>query len=476
VPAERPAEEASPVPAGPVPVRVTVEECVLIALRNNIEMRRQRLNDRKAELDRLSALAEFLPSLSASGSLSDSGEEGESDSHARSGRVGVSGRTPWGTSYSGSATQSRARDGEGETDSSSTLRAELRQPLLSGGGAASAFYGYRAAGRERLASREDLAAFEQRTAYNVRQTYWTAVKNALSLQANRRALDSADRFMQAAQARFEAERASRLDVSNAEVQRSNREVALVNAETALEDSLDALKEAMDLPFETRLAPVGMANYRPVPRDAGALLREAMNFRPDLAAARRRLEVQRLNLERQRRDSWPTLDLVAGYSVSGSGESTGASHDYDTHGSSVGLELSLPLGMVRRRNDLRKAELDFTGEQLAMHRREQGVERELRALLRDIDAAERTLASFEKRADAAKLSAEAAQALYERGRGSSFDAVRAQDDLLDAELGLTRSRIECVTLTARLELAVGRPVRPPAGEPEAKPESGAAGGR
>lgn len=451
--AGKPSPEAKKAPEG---TALTVEECVLIALRNNVDLRQGRLGDRQAELDHRSALAEFLPTLTASGSSSKTRESRETGTHQRTGRVGVSARTPWGTTLSATGNQTRSNT-ERVTSSSSSLKAEVRQPLLHGAGTASAFYGYRSARRQRVASREDLRRLAQRTAFVVRQLYWSAIKNRLVVQANRRALKSADYFLKATQARLKAERASKLDVSNAEIQRSSREVALTGAEASLESGLDSLKEAMDLSLTEKLKLTSAPAYSARKRDPGELLKHALN-RPDLRAARQRLEIKRLDLARKKRNAWPTLDLVAGHTWSGSGEGTDDSQTYNTRKSSIGLELSVPLGLLRQRNDYRKAALELRREDLALHSREVGVRKELRSVLRDLRAAERNLASFEKRVAAARLAAAAASALYERGKASSFDVVRAEDDLLGAELGLARSRADCLTLDAELELVAGRPVK------------------
>ncbi len=454
-------------------VELSVANCLIIALRNNIDLRRQELADQQAELDRVSALAEFLPTLTASGERSRTEDTGGPETYARSGSVGLSGSTPWGTSLSGSASQSRDRSG-GATNASSTVRAELRQPLLAGAGRAAAYYGYRSARRERLASRDDLARQAQRTVFNVRQFYWTALKNDLVVQANRRSLASADLFLKGTQARLKAGQASKLDVSNAEIQRSSREVALTSAEANLEGSLDTLKEAMALSLWARLVLTSPPVYRPAARDDARLLKQTLTRRPDLCAARQRLEVRRLDLARKRRNSWPDLDLVAGYTLTGSGDSTDESHDYDSRKASIGVELSVPLGMVRRRNELRRADLELRREKLSMRRKELSAERELRSVLRDLTAAERNLASFGKRVAAARLAAAAARALYERGKASSFDVVRAEDDLLNAELGLARSRADCLTLQAELDLVSARPVRELVGG--AAPKKGRTKGR
>ncbi len=461
-------EKAPPAPAGPAPqpasgskragkkkpegTALTVEECVLIALRNNVELRRQRLSDRQSEIDHRSALAEFLPTLTASGTSSKTRTSGEVGTHQRTGSVGVSTRTPWGTTISASGSQSRSNT-ERVTSSWSSVKAEIRQPLLHGAGTASAFYGYRSATRQRMASREDLARLAQRTVFAVRQLYWIALKNQLVVQANQRALNSADYFLKATQARLKAERASKLDVSNAEIQRSSREVALTGAEANLAAGLDNLKEAMDLSLTEKLLLTSAPTYKPKKREAGSLLKRALD-RPDLRAARQRLEVKRLDLARTKRNAWPTLDLVAGHTWSGSGEGTDDSQGYNTRKSSIGLELSVPLGLLKRRNEYRKAALELRREDLALHRREVGVRKELRSVLRDLTAAERNLASFEKRVAAARLAAAAARALYERGKASSFDVVRAEDDLLGADLGLARSRANCLTLNAELDLVAG----------------------
>jgi outer membrane protein len=464
-----PAAASAPAPPASAPIKLTIEECVLIAVRNNIELRRARLSDRQAELDRSSALAQFLPTLSASTSGQQHDVADATDTATDSVSGSLTQKTPLGTTLTVTGSQSRDRtNGESERDYSSSLSAEVRQPLLSGAGPAAALYDYRAANLNRFASSGDLERQGQSTVFQVRQLYWNALQDELAVAANQRSLESADYFLKSAQAREAAGQASKLDVSNAEIQRSTREAALTLAQAQLEEGRDALKQALDLPLGERLALGSAPTFAPVAREPEQLLRTALQRRPDLAAARDRLHVLSLDLERKRRNAWPTLDLVAGYTTSGAGTSPDQSHNYDDHTTRVGVELTVPLGLVASRNALERAELELRRGRLDLHRREQQVEAELRRVLRNLAASERNIASYEKRLEAAKLAAAAARALYERGKASSFDVVRAEDDLLAAELGRDGSRADYLSRTAELDLVCGRPVSQalPAGKPGA----------
>ncbi len=448
----------TPEPAAAPPTALSVEESILIALRNNIDLRRSRLADRQAELDRSTALAQFLPSLSASVTRSHDDVVDGPDTTADTVSGSVTQRTPIGTTVTGRVSQSRdATSGSGDRDYSSSASAEVRQPLLAGAGTAAALYDFRAADLGRSASASDLARTAQSTAFQVRRLYWSAVQDELSLAANRRSLESADYFLKAAKAREEAGQASKLDVSNAEIQRSSREVALTLAEARREQGLDSLKQALDLPLEERLALSSAARAASVSVDRERTLSLALERRPDLVAARERLDVVRLDVERKRRNAWPSLDLVAGYTASGSGDDSRASQTAEEHNVRVGVELSVPLGLVSSRNARQKAELDLRRGELDLHRREIEVQAEVRRVLRDLTASERNMASYEKRLEAAKLAAAAAKALYERGRASSFDVVRSEDDLLSAELGLAGSQADYLSRLAELDLVSGRPV-------------------
>jgi outer membrane protein TolC len=463
-------------PAAPAgPTTLSVEESVLVALRNNVDLRRTRLADWQAALDRSSALAQFLPSLGASISRDHDEIEHAPDTTTDTASGSFTARTPIGTTITGRVSQSvggTSGVSDNARDYSATASAEVRQPLLAGAGTAVGLYEYRAADLGRSASARDLERTAQSTAFQVRRLYWSALQDELSLAANKRSLESADYFLKAAQAREQAGQASKLDVSNAEIQRSSREVALTLAEARREQGLDSLKQALDLPLGERLALSSPAAHAPVTVNMEDIPKLALKRRPDLASARDRLEVMRLDVERKRRNSWPSLDLVAGYTTKGAGSDTDESQTADDHDVRVGLELSVPLGLVAARNARQRSELELRRGELDLHSREVGVMAEVRRVIRDLDASERNVASYEKRLDAAKLAAAAAKALYERGRASSFDVVRAEDDLLAAELGLASSRADYLSRVAELDLVSGRPVNellPNAKLPDVKSE-------
>ncbi|MCX7805349.1 MAG: TolC family protein [Planctomycetota bacterium] len=483
------------------PIVLSLNDCIEMAVQNNLGLLQTRLQDSSAALDVAAAKSRYLPvfSLGATAAGSDAGV----DSKSLGGSLSVSQKTPWGTEldYVVGATQSKTDLTPYSRGISHQLT--VTQPLWRSAGLDAGMYEIRSAEIRRLSSRARLELAVQQLIFQTRQSYSNCVRATHLLAVNRRALESARKFVMLSQARERAGQVTKLDVFNAEIQQANREVQLVAAETNLEAAYDALKRIMDVDLaegvrvefedvdfgesapadqsrvietaenparvdlvirrrlpaaegrEERFEEISRKNlFTAVRFDEDRVLSEALGYRIEIARSRYNAQLARLTSLLRKDGLGLQVDLsgtVRGY---GSGEDWSDAGEMANTDMSASLRVTIPWGKVSDRVAYEKALLDMRLAEIDLKNTRVEVKAEVRDLMRRLRQAEATIMSQAKQVEQAKRSAEAAQISFERGLKDSFAVVLAEDDLLNAKVGYINSTLNYQILLAELDRVRG----------------------
>ncbi|MBI4989421.1 MAG: TolC family outer membrane protein [Rhodocyclales bacterium] len=199
--------------------------------------------------------------------------------------------------------------------------------------------------------------------------------------------------------------------------------------------------------------------RPQPDDMTKWVEAAEAGSPLVAAQQAALEIADKEINKQRAGHLPTLDLVAtrGRSSATGGLSTGVVVPFgsDTHTSTVGLQLSLPIfagGAVMSRDreavalrEKARADLDNTRRSAALNARQAylGVTNGMA----QVKAFEQALVSSQSALDSNKLG-------YEVGVRINIDVLNAQQQLFSTRRDLAKARYDTLLAQLRLKAAAG----------------------
>ena len=161
------------------------------------------------------------------------------------------------------------------------------------------------------------------TLANVKNLYYDLLYSIDNLEAQRKSLALADRFLEENQIKVRVGTLAPLDVVAAESEKASREEAVILAEAALLDAEDALKRAIfpdnnPATWATRIVPVDRPTAEPVVVDLPAAINRALAGRTDVVSARKGLEIDEINVKFTRNQTLPALDVIAGYGASGVG--------------------------------------------------------------------------------------------------------------------------------------------------------------
>jgi len=161
------------------------------------------------------------------------------------------------------------------------------------------------------------------TVASVKLSYYDLLYAIDNLEAQRKSLALASKFLEENQIKVRVGTLAPLDVVAAESEQASREEAVIVAEAAVEEAEDDLKRTIfntnePATWETRIVPVERPTAEPFAVDLDAAIRRALAGRTDITAAQKRLENADYNITYARNQLLPTVDLVAGYGTTGLG--------------------------------------------------------------------------------------------------------------------------------------------------------------
>ena len=247
---------------------------------------------------------------------------------------------------------------------------------------------------------------------------------------------------------YEAGTKSRIDVTKAEVDLGNARTELVKAGGARKLAEATLINALGVfdlpPFD----PVDLSPDLSPPPAEEALLRQALERRGDLRAARLQEQSGRLRTEVAARGDAPTARLQ------GSWEYAGSSFPLEENGR-VAVTVSWPVtdaGATRGAVEESRAQEDALAAASELLR--QRIALELRKALRALEEAQARRKTQELVERQAEENLELATGRYEAGVGSALEVTDAVLALNDARLGAYQVRYDAAAARADLELAAG----------------------
>jgi outer membrane protein TolC len=319
---------------GPV-LQLTLEDAVKRAMDNNVDIAVQRYSPQDSELAIKQAKGAYDPLLTSTVNFSSSTEPA---SNAFSGGETVeTDTTIWdfgAFQYLPTGGNLRLDFNNNKTDTNnvfasfnpsfgSSLNANLAQPLLRDFKIDFNRRQIMVAKKNREISDVDFRQTVVNTLANVKNLYYDLLYSIDNLEAQRKSLALAERFLEENQIKVRVGTLAPLDVVAAESEKASREEAVILAEAALLDAEDALKRAIfpdnnPATWATKVVPVDRPTAEPVAVDLPAAINRALAGRTDVVSARKSLEVDEIDVKFTRNQTLPAFDLIAGYGASGVG--------------------------------------------------------------------------------------------------------------------------------------------------------------
>ncbi|MCC6574227.1 MAG: TolC family protein [Planctomycetes bacterium] len=327
-----------------------------------------------------------------------------------------------------------------------------------------------AEGAERIAE-FDLAATRNLTAFNVANAYWdlvASIKDVEVLQSQRKlALEALD----LANNRLNAGIGTRLDVLAQESNLAAQEVLIIKAEALVGTCTDDLLYlvhpelltgyAMFDGYKLEVQPQTQPDDTKLGSNPITLLGElkgALGRRPEIAAARKTVDLSGLSIEINEWGLLPTLDVEGEFAVAGFGVTSNDSFenygDFDNLRYGVGFTFGVPIQNRRARGALEQAVVNKRNAILAARDAETGVIIEVAAAVRLIETGREALRAARKAQELASETYKAVQERQAADLATAFEVNQAQNDLTAAKRDFAKATVDVEKAYLALRKATG----------------------
>jgi len=303
------------------------------------------------------------------------------------------------------------------------------------------------------------------TLANVKNLYYDLLYSIDNLEAQRKSLALAERFLEENQIKVRVGTLAPLDVVAAESEKASREEAVILAEAALLDAGDALKRAIfpendPAVWTTKIVPVDRPSAEPVAVDLPGAIARALANRTDIVADRKALENAETDVKFTRNQTLPALDVVAAYGTTGVGgtllerEGLGGpiintfpggfgdalssvfGNDFPTW--TLGVNFSYPLFNRQAEAAHARAQINRDQSLASLRRREMQVTAEVRAAARAVETNIKRVESTRAARVLQERRLDAETKKFAAGMSTNFLVTQSQRDLAVAEVAELRA--------------------------------------
>ena len=478
------------------PLKLTLEDCILRTIQNNLGVSVQKLNPEISAAALTKSKEKFYPTMqfgytrrsnvNPSYSGLEAVESYETDYNDVNGQI--SQFIPFGgtlnvtlDTYKSSTTQNYQT---WNPRYYSTLRFDFNQPLLQN-------FGLDISKKEIIIARKglesSLAQTElamMNTIYSAEQAYWNLVYAIEDLRVKQESLKLARELLVKNQRSVEIGTLAPLDVLSAQSEVATREADIIRAEVAVKNAEDQLWILMNMPDEekkqyTSIMPVDLPKYEQKTMSLEEAESLALENRPDLRNLRVSADTQLFNLKVAKNQLLPALNLVASYyspGLSGNrliyqdnnpltgvivdvipgprSQSLKDAFKFKYENWSVGLTLNIPLGNAISRASVAQARLNLQQAELNLKQQEQQARLEVKTALRTMEANLHGVEAYR----AARILQEQKLAAEEEklkvGQSTNYTVLQYQRDLAAARSSELKAIIDYNVSVANLEKVLG----------------------
>ncbi len=283
----------------------------------------------------------------------------------------------------------------------------------------------------------------------VKETFWDLVLAIELLDVAEQSLRQAQDLLEINRAKVEAGQLAPIDVVEAEAGVAAREEAVILAEDAIQDLEDRLKSLLNLDKDRSLLTAALLPMdQPMDTEIRfSLPREietALENRPDYLQTKTELENRIVNLKLAKNQIRPRVDMVASAGVNGLGSSNENAWEElngDFYDLRIGLRFEYPLGNRAAKSQLVRQKLERQQIELRLGDLEKDIALEVREAIRQVETDFRRIKTTRVARRLAEEKLEAEQAKFEVGISTTKDVLDFQVDLTLARSRESRALID-----------------------------------
>ena len=321
------------------------------------------------------------------------------------------------------------------------LQLTFTQPLLKNFGIAVSTAPIRQAQNAEEIARQQLLQTILNTVFTVQQGYWELVFHIQDLGVKREAQKLAEDFLAENKLRVELGALAPVELVQSQTQVKQREGDVITAEAAVREAEDALKETLNIPesmgtWQIRVQPTDTPLFVPIADiSIDDKVAFALQHRPDVVQSQLTVASQEIARDVARNQRLPQLNLGGMASTSGFGGNLGkATADVGTadgYNWDVSLTFSYPLGNRAANNGLEQQNLLLKQARIDQRKVQRTVSRQILQTVRNLETASKQVEVTRAATVLARSQLEVEQEKFRLGLSTSFNVLQLQNQLTAA---------------------------------------------
>ena len=347
--------------------------------------------------------------------------------------------------------------------STASIEAKIKQPLLKNAGI---FYNRSNIYIARNDKKRSILELKK-TAIDVLNTaqkaYWELVKAVEELRVRKKSLERAKDLLKKNKIQVEVGTLAPIELLVAEEGLSSQLEGVVVAENSIKDREDDLKLVMNLSnnsllSDVSIAPLDKASFHVHKVSFQESIKTALSNRPEVFQQGLDIANARIKVRQQKNQLLPNLDIETGISYHGMGSNFGNSLDSafseQFQREFFGVALEIPLGNREARSNYTKAKLEEKQTVFNTRKIEQVIVVEVRKAVRQIKTNVERIKASKKAKELSQERLDAEEKKYKVGRSTSLEVIRAQEDLAVAEGRATNALVDYQISLGDLDAVLG----------------------
>jgi outer membrane protein TolC len=488
---------AAPAVSGQDKISLTLEDCILKALENNLRVAVEEYNPQLADTLVTRAKEVFMPrfDLTVGRQKTESpsywwlqGEENQVSKY-NDYTIAVAQDIPIGGSLQISMSNYKSDTNQAfqllNPRYGSTLRLDFTQPLLRN-------FGSKVSRREILVAQNNLEISQAQfkvvlmdTIYQVQEAYWNLVYAIEDYKVKQQSLKLGKDLLAKNRREVEVGKLAPIEILNAETVVAQREAEILQAESLIRKNEDILRTILNITGEADESAAGvrpseMPEFFKKDINRPELVRMALVNRPDIVITGRDVENKDINFTIAKNQLLPGLDFQLSYwspGISGDrvlylnndpfsgvivgrepgsvGDSFGDALKLLYHNWSVGLTLSLPLSSLTTRAEYARTRLELEKSRVEMENIRQQILLDVRDAVREVETNAKMVEAYSLARQLAERRLEAEEKKLNVGLTTNYFVLQYQEELASAKSQELMALVDYNLAWAKLEKATGQ---------------------
>ncbi len=306
-------------------------------------------------------------------------------------------------------------------------------------------------------------AVVDRVLAEVRRAFYEVLLNRAKVAVHREAVHLLEALVDYENHRYASGLSTEFNVMRARVNLANERPALIGAENDLKNSVIRLCQLLNIRYDVTsprppFSVVGKLSYPTMDFSLEDCLAKAEAARPELAAAKKEVEIERRQLIVDRSSVLPQVGAFVGYDVVDQYLKSTPQNPFIGPGSisgyiaGVNVTWQLFDGLVAY-GQMKSTRARMQAAEINVEKVRQAIFSEVRQALNDLQKAKLAVDSQRENVEAASKAFALAESNYKAGVATQLDLLQARWDLTQAQLGELTARYQYLAALAQLQRAI-----------------------